>query len=449
MFVIAALDGICITATMIFAFNGVQTQFLVWPFPRMAWALLLAVLISLWCFYFFDLYDLDATRELKDVFLQSLRAFGASILLIAPIWWLMLPRNVSYHRIELNLILFLGILCLYRLTAQWLHNRVFPRERILLVGSGPSIELLAEAMSHKMCLPLKLTAFVPERELRAQGRLAFATCGSIAEFAEVARTFKPDRVAIGLESERDSMPAATLVDLRMNGVRVDDAAALYETITGRVPVATLDPRRLAYGRGLRLSRFAAVAYSVFGFLLGLGALVALLPILMVIAILIKFDSRGPIFFTQERVGLHGKVFRAIKFRSMRTDAEELSGPVWASENDPRITRSGRFLRKLRLDELPQLWNVVRGEMSLIGPRPERPHFVAILRERLPYYDLRHSIRPGISGWAQVSCSYGSNVEESQEKLEYDLFYLKNRSPLLDLLIVIKTVKIMIFGRGAR
>jgi exopolysaccharide biosynthesis polyprenyl glycosylphosphotransferase len=450
MFVIAALDLISITLALVLAFNaGSGHGGLVTPFPQTIVALALAVIVCLWCFYFFDLYDLDATRRVQDVLLQSLRALGTSILLIAPIWWFMLPSNPSYYMLEVNLVSFLVALCVYRLVAQWLHNRVFPGERILLVGSSRSIQLLAEAMHQKLCLPLKLSGIVAEGEVRPLDRLAFATCGQLSDFAVVTQSFHPDRIAIGLDSEAEMMPTAELVELRMRGVRVDDAGALYEAITGRVPVALLDPRRLAFGRGFRLSHFGAVTCRAASFVFASIALVVLSPFLLLIAIAIKLDSRGPVIFQQKRVGLHGKVFDTVKFRSMRTDAESLSGPVWAMDNDPRVTRVGRVMRLLRLDELPQLWNVIRGEMSIIGPRPERPHFVAMLREQLPFYDLRHSILPGITGWAQVCASYGSNIDESREKLEYDLFYLKNRSPLLDTLIFFKTIKIMIFGRGAR
>ena len=247
----------------------------------------------------------------------------------------------------------------------------------------------------------------------------------------------------------ETLPAKDLVEVRGMGVRVDDGSALYEAITGRVPVEAIPPVRLAFGKSFRLSTFSAITYRITGVFLSSIALILVSPTMLLLAILIKLDSKGPIFYKQERVGAHGKTFFAIKFRSMRTDAETLSGPVWATDDDWRVTRVGKILRKFRLDELPQFWNVIRGEMGLVGPRPERPHFVKMLCEHIPYYDLRHSIPPGITGWAQVCASYGSNVEESQVKLEYDLFYLKNRSPLLDALILFKTVKIVLFGRGAR
>jgi exopolysaccharide biosynthesis polyprenyl glycosylphosphotransferase len=185
------------------------------------------------------------------------------------------------------------------------------------------------------------------------------------------------------------------------------------------------------------------------FAAALVLLVVLIPFGLLVAIAIRLDSKGPVFYMQERVGYRGRVFRVMKFRSMRPDAESGSGPVWATDRDPRVTRVGAILRKLRIDELPQLFNILRGEMCLVGPRPERPHFVDLLERRIPYYDLRHCIRPGITGWAQVCATYGSNVDESRIKLEYDLFYVKNASLLFDLTILFKTVKVALCGRGAR
>ena len=211
----------------------------------------------------------------------------------------------------------------------------------------------------------------------------------------------------------------------------------------------IDHDALAYGKGFSVSPFAAGLYRIFGFFLALFFAALLSPLILFLIAFIKLDSKGPVFFKQERVGLNGQTFFAYKLRSMRVDAESLSGPVWATENDPRITRVGRVLRKLRLDELPQLWNVMRGDMTFVGPRPERPHFVEMLEQHIPYYALRHSVRPGITGWAQVCASYGSDIAESRVKLEFDLFYLKNQSPLFDALIMLKTVKIALFGRGAR
>ena len=449
LFVFIALDGLLITLVTMLALNAWHSHPFESSFFGSAGVVVAAVVVWLWCFYVFDLYDLDATRSMRDVLLQGLRALGTGTLLLAPVWWLLPSKVNSYRGLEVDLISFLAILCLYRLGAEWVHRRVLPGERILLVGNGPSIKLLSQALREKICLPLRLTGVVSEENHETGGGLAFAICGHLSDFRSLTESFKPDRVAIDLVPGGETLPAKDLVEVRGMGVRVDDGSALYEAITGRVPVEAIPPVRLAFGKSFRLSTFSAITYRITGVFLSSIALILVSPTMLLLAILIKLDSKGPIFYKQERVGAHGKTFFAIKFRSMRTDAETLSGPVWATDDDWRVTRVGKILRKFRLDELPQFWNVIRGEMGLVGPRPERPHFVKMLCEHIPYYDLRHSIPPGITGWAQVCASYGSNVEESQVKLEYDLFYLKNRSPLLDALILFKTVKIVLFGRGAR
>lgn len=418
------------------------------PLPRAATVSALASALFVACFYVFDLYDLDATRRTRDVLLRSLRALGTGILLLTPLWILALARP-HYRVLELNLVLFLVILCVYRMASEWLHNWVFPGEKLLLVGSDPTIRLLADALKKHLSLPLKLSAIVPERAADRNGEQSFAMCEDITKIPAVTRTFHADRVAISGATGSQAALADELLDLRRRGVHIDEASSLYSTITGRIPVALLDIQRLIFGKGLAVSRSSAALHHIFGCIFAACALVLLSPLLVVIAILIKLDSRGPVFYMQERVGLNGSSFLVYKFRSMRSDAEAASGPTWASTSDSRVTRVGRYIRTLRLDELPQFINILRGEMSLVGPRPERPHFVSMLKREIPFYDLRHSIRPGITGWAQVSAGYGSSIEESEEKLEYDLFYILNRSFVLDTLIVIKTVKIMICGKGAR
>lgn len=419
----------------------------------MGWRLVAAALsgglVCLSCLYIFDLYDLDLTRSGPDVLLQGLRAMGCGILLLAPVWWILVPNGPRYVFLEGSLIVFILVLCLYRLAVDWFHHQVLHGERVLLVGDAPSIPLLAAAMNQKRCLPLRMSGVISESVEYKVEALSFATCGHMGEFDALVRSFRPDRIAIGVEPGGRHVSAKELVELRRRGIRVDDASALYEAICGRVPVQMIDHDALAYGRGFSVSPVAAAIYRIFGLVLAVILAVLLSPFILLLIVFIKLDSNGPVFFKQERVGLQGQNFFAYKLRSMRVDAESLSGPVWATENDPRVTRVGRVLRKLRLDELPQLWNVMRGDMAFVGPRPERPHFVEMLEQHIPYYQLRHSVRPGITGWAQVCASYGSDIAESRVKLEFDLFYLKNQSPLFDALIMLKTVKIALFGRGAR
>jgi exopolysaccharide biosynthesis polyprenyl glycosylphosphotransferase len=449
LFVFLLLDGLLITAALLWSFDATAIRLFALSPSKALIVICVSVVVCLWCFYFFDLYDLDSTRTGRDVLLQALRSLGSGVLLLTPIWWLLLPRGSSYRGLEFALVLFLPVLCVYRFSSEWLRKRILPGDRVLLVGSGPSIRLLAGAIAEKYGLPLKLTGVVRENAGNAPDTLTFASCGHLCDLDRIVVSLRPNRIAIGMEPDAESPSARRLVELRRQGIRVDDATALYEEITGRVPVSLISDDRLAFGMGFRLSRATKLAYHAAGATFAVLAAVLLSPLLLGIAILIKLESKGPILYRQERLGYREQPFYAIKFRSMRMDAEKDTGPVWATESDPRVTRVGRVLRTLRLDELPQLWNVLRGEMCLVGPRPERLHFVATLREDLPFYELRHTIPPGITGWAQVCASYGSNLDESRLKLEYDLFYLKNRSVIFDLLILCKTAKIVAFGRGAR
>lgn len=442
LFILLAIDGSLLTAAVFLSFRAL-------PLTRAGAVSAVAASVFVACFYLFDVYDLDTTRETRDILLRSLRALGTGFLLLIPIWTLLFLVRPSYRILELNLVFFLAILCMYRTASEWLHRWILPGEKLLLVGSDPSILLLSEALKQHVSLPLKLSAIVPDHAIDRNGGQSFAMCEDMTKIPSVTRTFHPDRVAISGIVDSQSELADELLTLRRQGVHIQDATSLYATITGRVPVAILDLRQLLFGKGFAPSKVSAVVQHISGCVFAAVALLLASPTLLLIAILIKLDSKGPVIYKQERVGLNGKTFFVYKFRSMRQDAEAGSGPVWAATSDSRVTRVGRVLRTLRLDELPQLFNILRGDMNLVGPRPERPHFVSQLKQDIPFYDLRHSIRPGITGWAQVSAGYGATVEESQEKLEYDLFYILNRSLIFDALIVIKTFKIMLCGKGAR
>jgi exopolysaccharide biosynthesis polyprenyl glycosylphosphotransferase len=239
-----------------------------------------------------------------------------------------------------------------------------------------------------------------------------------------------------------------LLRARSAGIRIDEAATFYEKLAGRIPVESIYPSTLIYADGfVKQSVMRLIITRVASAVVALCGLVLSAPLLMVTALLIRMESAGPVFYKQERVGKDGKSFDILKFRSMRTDAEHNLTPRWASRNDPRVTRVGSIIRKLRIDELPQFVNILKGEMSFVGPRPERPYFVQLLEGKIPYYDLRHSVRPGVTGWAQVSYPYGATIEDAKNKLEYDLFYVKNVSIAFDLAILFETVKTVVLGKG--
>jgi sugar transferase (PEP-CTERM system associated) len=264
----------------------------------------------------------------------------------------------------------------------------------------------------------------------------------------VVASEKIDHVILSLVERRGKTPMHELLQLKFAGVRVEDAHAFNEKLTGRIALQNLSPSDLVLSEGFRKSALLLATKRTIDVVASLLVLLFSLPIMGLVALAIWLESGGPILFRQERIGLWGKPFTIFKFRSMVHDAEQ-NGPTWAANNDSRITRVGRFARKFRLDELPQVFNVLRGEMSLVGPRPERPYFCQQLERDNSYYVLRHSVRPGITGWAQVRYQYGASIEESKTKLEYDIFYIKHLSPLLDLAILLETIKVMIYGHGAK
>lgn len=410
---------------------------------------LLAGLLGVWAFYFSDLYENEMMRCNRAMLLCGLRGLGTSALLLSPLLLAVVHIGVRSPPVEPLLAFVLISLYLQRAVTEWWHLRLSKGHRVLLVGSGITIQRLAEELEGRCCLPLKLAGIVADRAHPVPQHLGFAVVGSVEKLRDLARSFRADRIVISSEIGVSTVSASDLLALRRIGIRVQDAGELYESVAGRVPVESVRANGLAFGAALVPTRLRRSIHRVVSFFSAIILTVLLAPLGLLVAIIIKLDSKGPIFYTQERVGVSGRTFRVIKFRSMRTDAESATGPVWATAKDTRVTRVGGVLRMLRLDEMPQLINVVRGEMNLVGPRPERPHFVGMLEEQIPYYDLRHCIPPGITGWAQVCATYGSNVEESRIKLEYDLFYVKNASLIFDLVILFKTIKIALCGRGAR
>jgi exopolysaccharide biosynthesis polyprenyl glycosylphosphotransferase len=251
-----------------------------------------------------------------------------------------------------------------------------------------------------------------------------------------------------MEDRRGTLPVRELLKLRVAGMVIEDSCSLLERLSGRLQLESLRPSTLIFAEGFRLKAVQKLSRRACSILISGAVLLLLLPLLPIIAMLVKLTSPGPALFRQTRVGLGGHAFTILKFRTMCVDAER-SGVVWAKANDPRVTPIGFFLRRTRIDEIPQLWNVLRGDMDLVGPRPERPEFVAWLSNEIPYYDLRHSIRPGLTGWAQVRYQYGATLEETRRKLEFDLYYIKHMSLSLDLLIMFESVKTILLGRGAR
>jgi sugar transferase (PEP-CTERM system associated) len=272
--------------------------------------------------------------------------------------------------------------------------------------------------------------------------------GDFKQISSICRTCQIDRVIVALDERRGSLPLEQLLQCRLKGIHVDDGITFGESLSGKLSIENLHPSTIIFSNGFRGVLVYKGIKKVIDLIASFLGLLVFLPLCLIIALAIKLDSRGPVFYRQERIGQDGRLFSLIKFRSMTVDAEK-DGPVWAVVNDQRVTRVGRWLRKLRLDEITQIINVIKGEMSIVGPRPERPFFVKKLEKEVPFYSHRHAVKPGITGWAQILYPYGATREDAQEKLKYDLYYIKHMSPIMDLRIISETAKIVLLGRGSR
>ena len=330
----------------------------------------------------------------------------------------------------------------WRAAFGWLAKHYF-RERVYVLGSDERAQRLVNGLRRRTGLGVDVAGWSG-----TQG--ADLTRETVAShLLDVVRAKKVHRVIVAMQDRREKLPVDELLDLRQEGVRVEEATNWLEKMSGKIEVEQLNPSWLIYAEGFRFSVPFRVARRLLNFTVALVGLVLSLPLLPFIVLAVKLGSPGPALYRQKRVGRGGKIFDCYKFRTMRQDAEADTGATWALDDDPRITRVGKFLRFSRLDEIPQLWCVLKGDMHFVGPRPERPEFVEWLSKDIPYYKLRHMVRPGITGWAQVKYKYGNTKEDAIEKLQYDLFYIKNASSLLDLWIMFQTIKIVVLGRGAQ
>jgi sugar transferase (PEP-CTERM system associated) len=327
-----------------------------------------------------------------------------------------------------------------------------PKQNIAILGTQEMAMNVARELTARDDLNVSLVGFIEARpgdSGPAKTLFGHRVIGAAEELERLAPEHRIARIIVAMEDRRGRMPVRELVRLRVQGVRVEDAHTTMSSLTGRVWLESIHPSWFVFSEGFRRSPLNLAVKRALDLSFGIFGLILSLPIMVVVALAVKLDSKGPAIFRQERVGLGGRTFQVLKFRSMRVDAEQTSGAQWATKDDPRATRFGRFIRKFRLDELPQFLNVIRGEMSFVGPRPERPVFVDQLRKDISYYDERHSVRPGVTGWAQVQYQYGATVEDAYRKLEYDLFYLKNMSIFFDCVIVLKTIRIVLTGNGGR
>ncbi len=396
------------------------------------------------CSYCFDLYAPQVLTSGAQICFRLLLVLGTSSSLMAGVAYYF-PEFMLGKRADLfGFVILTGTLLSWRGAYSWLLRRAYLTERIYVLGSGDRARRLVATIRTRKDLGMEVVGWVGAFGNGSSNREDLAAC-----IRGLIGSGHVDRLIVALSDRRNTLPVRELLDLRLDDIKVEDVGSLLEKISGKIEFEDLYPSSLIYSEDFRLGAGFLFVRLCVSLTIALIALLICLPLIPMIALAVKLSSKGSILFRQQRLGRRGKVFTLYKFRTMRQDAEAESGAVWAVKDDPRVTRIGGFLRRTRLDEIPQLWNVLIGDMGFVGPRPERPELAKWLAEKIPYYNLRHIIRPGITGWAQVRYRYAASLEETREKAQYDLYYIKHMSLSLDMLIIFETIKTIILRRGAQ
>jgi sugar transferase (PEP-CTERM system associated) len=412
-------------------------------------ALLIAVVTQIFL-YLGDLYDFRVLTDRRELFVRTVQALGGTSLTLGILYYWFPDLVVGRGVFVLAALFVITLVFGWRLAFEWASRRVGPRERLLLVGTGEGAIRLARELFERRDLAVEIVGFIDPDPARVGAPVINpGVIGTVEDIPAIVRARAVDQVVVSLSEARGRLPMEKLLEMKLDGVSFNHLASIYERYTGKIAVENLRPSWLIFNEGFKKTHVQRLLKRTTDLALGAIGFVLALPAMAIVAGAIKLTSRGPVFYHQARVGQDGRVFVLHKFRSMRHDAEKDTGAVWARRDDARVTHVGRLLRRTRLDELPQLWNVIRGHMSIVGPRPERPEFVSKLTRDIPFYGQRHTVRPGLTGWAQVRYTYGATVEDAMEKLQYDLFYIKNMSLALDLFIIVKTIKIVLRQKGAQ
>ena len=439
---IAWLDGLSTLAVL-------GAALVLWPAPgdagdpwTVAVRVTLIVATALAAFYYNDLYDFERSHALGHMFTRLCRAVGVTAMLLAGAYALFPTLGVGGPAASYALLLTLGAVTTSRAAVYVLAKREPFVERVVIMGRSALAADLADQLRRRADLAMRFIGFVGEPMVAPQ---AGPHLGAYTDIGDVVRRHRPDRIFVAMPDRRGNLPVAELLSCRFRGVVIEEGTLAYERLTRRLAVESLTPSALIFGDGFHVSLLQQALQRVVSVVVSAIGLVVAAPLMAVIAVVTKLESPGPVFFVQERIGLGGHPFRVIKFRTMRPESPDQDG-VWGRDNASRVTRFGEKLRRYRLDELPQFWNILRGDMSLVGPRPEMASNVATLAAVIPFYNLRHEVRPGLTGWAQVKAGYSMSTEEVTQKLCYDLYYLKHRSLAFDLRILFDTVKFVLCGK---
>ncbi len=409
-------------------------------------AAIFSIIVVFTCF-FVDLYNIEKIKHRKEIIIKILLSVIISAIVIAVFSYfsssIIIGRGVLFVALCITAL----FQFIWHITYTYIMKLESVARKVLILGTGP----LAHNMGNLLVSSnngFSLSGYVncvgepvhvPKRSIIGNGDGLFAT----------AMKERVQKIVISLNERRGTLPVREVLDCKLNGIDIVDAPSFYEQLTGRLLIENINPSHLIFSDGFRTTVIKRYIKRIFDISFASASVVFSLPILLIVPVLIKLDSRGTVLFKQKRIGEGEKVFTIYKFRTMVDGAEKDSGPVWSQSGDKRITRLGKILRKTRIDELPQLFNVLYDDMSFIGPRPEREFFVKSLKKNIPYYSERHFVKPGITGWAQVRYEYGDSIDDAIEKLKYDLYYIKHQSIFLDILIVLDTIKVILFGRGGR
>jgi sugar transferase (PEP-CTERM system associated) len=438
----------CFFAAVFLRFLGLPTGILARPGALWARAIVTAVVTQA-CLYYGELYEHGGLRRRIDLFLRLSGSFAFAILLLTTLFFALPGVEVGRGVLLIYVPLALGAILAWRVFFVWAWDNEALTERVLLLGTGTSAQGIAAEIRRRSPVGFRVVGFLGRAD-EVGGQLAgSAIVGSFDQLLDLTARRDVTLIVVADEDLRGRLPIDALLQCRLRGVRVEQVSSFYERLTGKILVRDLRPSALVFSDGFVRPKLLRSLKRLVELVLA-GAMLALTaPLFAILGLVVRISSPGPVLYRQRRVGKRGREFELLKFRTMN-EAAEASGPVWSVRGgDPRVTAVGRLLRLTRLDELPQLINVLRGEMSFVGPRPERPEFVERLTPVIPYYAERHTVFPGITGWAQINFPYGSTLEDAEEKLEYDLYYLKHMSLALDFVIVVKTLRVMVLGRGGR
>lgn len=398
--------------------------------------------------YFFDLYDLGEIQSPPDVAARIIQAFGVGCIVLAFFYYFFPLILIPTHIFWPGFTAVCATVFLWRYLYNHILNKKMFTQTVIIVGTGKMAHDIAIEIERKRDGGFKIMHFLGENPSAFPLPQGIPVTNQVDQLPQLCQDYNIERVVFAMDDRRGKTPIQQLMDCKFMGFPVEYGINFYEKLTGKILVEKVNPDWLIFSSGFKKGRLRLFGKQMFEIFLALFGLLVTLPITLTSALLIWLESPGPVFYLQERVGLHGKPFKLFKFRSMYKDAEK-NGPVWAMKDDDRVTRCGSFMRKTRIDELPQMLNVLLGDMSFVGPRPERPVFVDQLAKKIPYYSIRHNVKPGITGWAQICYPYGASEEDALHKLEYDLYYIKYMSPQMDIWVIFQTIKTVFFRKGSR